>query len=503
MQRVGGEGRFRYPESEYAVRTPWNGFVVASSSATSSLGDSIPSRAVRDPSPTLSVSEVHHEGQPLVLLVLGDGFVETHALPRPGRLRIGRADTNEVKIDHSLISREHAVFTVGDQIELEDLGSRNGTFVRDQQLAAHEKRAVAPGQLMQFGSTLCIIQRSGAAPLLHRLATHGALENRLQELCLKSPRSLELALLRIHVGDSTSPARMQRILGGGLLASADMAACYAPGEYELLLVDSKERLARIREKLTKELSNDPKLRLGVATCPADGTTADALISRACARVLRQRRPEAASDRRARRRDERSPRGRQARRARQHQRAAPGRDRRRQGGARRGDPRRVAARDRPFVRLNCAALTESLLESELFGHEKGAFTGAVQAKIGLLESAERRHGLPRRDRRDAARRRRPSCCACSRSARCCRSAASSRGRSTCASSPPPTATWRQEVDRGPFRQDLFFRLNGVTLVIPPLRERPEEIEALAQTLRGAGGARAGPSSRRDLVPARWS
>ena len=56
------------------------------------------------------------------------------------------------------------------------------------------------------------------------------------------------------------------------------------------------------------------------------------------------------------------------------------------------------KDRTFVKVNCAAIPTGLLESELFGHEKGAFTGAISQKIGRLELADRRHTLPGRSGR---------------------------------------------------------------------------------------------------------
>jgi DNA-binding NtrC family response regulator len=144
---------------------------------------------------------------------------------------------------------------------------------------------------------------------------------------------------------------------------------------------------------------------------------------------------------------------------------------------------------PFLRLNCAALTESLLESELFGHEKGSFTNALRAKPGLFETAEKGTvfldevgELPLSIQVKLLR------------------VLEDRKVTRVGSVTPKdidvrfvSATNRkimEEVQRGTFRQDLFFRLNGISLHIPPLRERRGEIEPLARTFATRAAASIG-------------
>ena len=134
--------------------------------------------------------------------------------------------------------------------------------------------------------------------------------------------------------------------------------------------------------------------------------------------------------------------------------------------------------KPFLRLNCAALTESLLESELFGHERGAFTGAIQAKPGLLETAQ--GGTVFLDEVGEL--------PLSTQVKLLRVIEERQVMRVGAVKPRPidvrfiAATNRDleaEVAFGSFRRDLFFRLNGISLVIPPLRERVGEIDSLAR------------------------
>ena len=116
----------------------------------------------------------------------------------------------------------------------------------------------------------------------------------------------------------------------------------------------------------------------------------------------------------------------------------------------------------FIPFNCTAVPDDMLESQLFGYRRGAFTGADEPFAGVIRAAAGGTAVPRRDRRDRRSRSSPSCCASSSPARSTRSASRTRSRSTSASSPPPTPTsisWSRE---GRFREDLFYRLNVLRL-----------------------------------------
>ena len=141
-------------------------------------------------------------------------------------------------------------------------------------------------------------------------------------------------------------------------------------------------------------------------------------------------------------------------------------------------RRSNRAQQTFLRLNCAALSESLLESELFGHEKGAYTGAHQAKSGLLEAAD--GGTVFLDEIGELTQTLQVKLLRVLEERAVWRVGSTRARPIDVRFVTATnRDLRREVTRERFRKDLYFRINGVTLQIPPLRQRKEEIEPLAR------------------------
>ena len=145
-------------------------------------------------------------------------------------------------------------------------------------------------------------------------------------------------------------------------------------------------------------------------------------------------------------------------------------------------------DRPFVALNCAAFTDPLFESELFGHEAGAFTGATVTKPGLLETGQ--GGTVFLDEVGEV--------PLSSQVKLLRVLEERQVLRVGGLAPRAidvrfmAATNRDlkaEIQAGRFREDLYYRLNGISLTIPPLRERVSEIAELARTFAEAAAQRA--------------
>jgi DNA-binding NtrC family response regulator len=426
-----------------------------------------PGRVPADEQKTSELGQARDGDARLGLVVLTADGVKMFPLPQAGEVTIGRSSEADVQIDADSLSRKHAALHLGPPLRVKDLGSSNGTRVRDEKVGA-QWVDLRIGEALQLGSVTVLVQRAtDAARTQRRVWNHDYFEARLEEECRRGGPGF--AVLRVHVGADAAA------LLAGVLSPGDCLAMYAPGEYEALVFGATPASAAALAARLEAAS--PGARVGVACFPSQGRDAERLIEVANAQLA----PRASVDAKLVVESQAMKQlfevvdriavgtinvlvtgetgvGKEVVAAAIHERS----------------PRAA----KTYLMLNCAAFTETLLESELFGHEKGAFTGATEAKPGLLEAAQggtvfldEVGELPMATQVKLLR---------VLEERAVRRVGSLKARPIDVRF--VTATNRDleaEVVAGRFRQDLYFRVGGVTLLVPPLRSRPEEIEPLAR------------------------
>ena len=432
----------------------------------------------------------------VVLLVLAPGGIRSFELPRSGLSSIGRAPTSDVFIDHPSVSRNHAEIQVAPEgARLLDLSSRNGTRVNGERLGAAAV-LLKVGDQIAFGDVNAQLQLVRRLPTA-RVAQWQQPEQFDRSLVIESERALRFGLslgfVRIDVlGGASKPEELREVITRALRL-IDIVTLRAPGRFDLMMPgcdkESAVGLARRIHDLLHVLGL--RARFGVASFPGDAPSAESLplaaqlalhdvddgvgTAREAARVVQigthevvVAEPEmvrlfALIERAAE----------SAMPVLVHGETGSGKEIVAEALHALGNRSR-----KPLVRVNCAAVAETLLESELFGHERGAFSGAVAAKPGLIEQADggtlfldeiaemsatlqakllrvledhtvRRVGAIKERRVDIRL-----------------VAASHRDLA-------------QQVARGLFRQDLLYRLNSLQLNVPPLRQRRREILLMAE------------------------
>ena len=418
----------------------------------------------------------------LCLLVSAAGALGSYPLTREHPVTIGRSRSCDIQIEHPSVSRRHAELTV-EPLGVRDLDSSNGTRLRGRKISSAAPTRLEIGDAIQLGDAVALVQRIVAPG---RRAWRGELlDGRLAEECARSARSGQpFGFARVHVDVGADHEVVETELEAALRAT-DLFSSAGPSQYQLLLIDTPPAGARpVLERVVARLeARGLSPRWSVASWPRDGTTAEQLAAHAWnalraaggvidrIRVLVEQIADSTLSVLIR------------------------------GETGVGKElcaemiHRLSRRARrPFVRINCAALTEELLESELFGHERGAFTGAASAKPGLIETADggtlfldEVGDLPRSLQAKLLR---------VLEDRIVQRVGAVEGRTIDVRFVSATnRALEADMAAGRFRRDLYFRLGGVTVEIPPLRERLAELDGLV----AAFVARAAEAARRPAPP----
>jgi DNA-binding NtrC family response regulator len=452
------------------------------------IGDAAPLGSRDDESERvrLVIYEGDDTGASTQVLDLADG----------AHLLFGRSRAANVQIESDRVSRLHAQFRRrGAVVTVEDAGSRNGTWV-DGQLVKGE-RTLSSGDEVIVGPLTIVVTITSRMVARPRIESTRYLDERLTaevERGAAYHRRFGLVMVRLDGPPELADDAGDRICAA--LRAMDVVAEYAPGVLAIVMPEhdaiAAEHAARGLLDTARPRGGGLDLAVGVAGFPEHGTTPGALIARALAALesVRGRGPDAVG-------------------------VPPVEHAPLQGEIVVGDAQMVrvyelvrkvadhpitvlvagetgvgkevvasaihagsSRRDGPLVRLNCASMPETLLESELFGHERGAFTGADRRKLGYFEAAhggtlfldeigEMTPALQAKLLRVLEQR------------RITRVGGTEEievdVRVICASHRDLEA----ESRKGGFRPDLFFRISAFTIFVPALRDRPVEIDLLAQ------------------------
>lgn len=435
-------------------------------------------------------------------LVIDQGSSAVFRIPSKPEFTIGRGLDVDLKLQHSSVSRKHArVSWLNESLLIHDLGSHNGVRVNGTCISGSQ--VLSCGDVIQVGELILVLYQ-GATPSTQRFVLDRTTGR--QYLIDEVERALRyhhsLVLLHIDLGGIPSDPSLLAVALGQKMRPLDHLVQLGPSELAVILPDCDEEEQReLIERLQRELP--PSARIGYCACPADGGNADLLFL-----VARQAAAAAAPGRVA------GPASVPIRKkigehevllaepamlriydliARLGQSTMPvlihGET---------GSGKEIAAAalhyasprsQRRFLAINCAALPESLAESELFGHERGAFSGAVASKAGLLESAQ--GGTLFLDEVGEL--------SLAVQAKLLRALETRRITRVGDVNERPidvrilAATHRDleaEAKAGRFRQDLYFRLAGAVVSVPALRHRPIELPVLARSFLAAARERLG-------------
>ena len=431
------------------------------------------------------------------LLVIDGQVSYPFELPPHGEVVIGRASDATIRLDDQAASRQHArVDVAGGEAWVVDLGSRNGTRVNGETVT--EPRVLLSGDVVTLCSATLIFHREIGPTTGRTVLSMSHLRQRLIE---ETDRSLAffrpVSLLCLQfLGPAPSRPAVLDALGPSLRVS-DLVAGSGGGRLLLLLPErDTSDASREAERLLRALSCLGKeIRAGVVSCPRDGSDPDALLLACQSAAQDSTKPgaQAAIEDTAVTLDlgdvkilliEPAMKKLYALIERLGKAQLPvlieGETGVGKELAAKALHHHSARKGQPLLSLNCSAFTENLVESELFGHERGAFSGAVVAKPGLIETAHKgtlfldeigemplpvqakllrvletqkvmRVGDVRERQVDVRI-----------------VAATNRDLQT-------------EISAGRFRRDLYFRLSSARLTLPPLRDRPRELPVLARNL----------------------